>query len=116
MPVRNGWLLQTISLLPVHGFASLCFVLILGMKVRPCPAHYGDVLKPSIVLDVACHEASRPVHRIASTAHRFFPMPLFSLWQMQLIGMSHGRTSQHLGKDGNVCVHLQSKEDPDSRR
>lgn len=57
-----------------------------------------------------------PFAGIASTAHRFFLMPLFSLWQMQLIGMSNGRTSQHLGKDGNVCVHLQLKEDPDSRR
>lgn len=63
MPVRNGWLLQTIGLLPVHGFVLPCFVLILGMKVRPCLAHYGDVLMPSIVLEVACYEAERPVRR-----------------------------------------------------
>lgn len=47
----------------MHGFVSLCFVLILGMKVRPCLAPYGGVLKPSTVLDVACHEASSPVRR-----------------------------------------------------
>lgn len=47
MPVRNGWLLQTIGLLPEHGFRLLCFVLILRMGVRPSLAHYRDMLKPS---------------------------------------------------------------------
>lgn len=69
MPVRNGWLLQTIGLLPVHGFVSLCFVLIFGMKVRPCLAHYGDVLKPSIVFKVACYEANRPVPQALPAPH-----------------------------------------------
>ena len=34
-PVRNGWLLQTIGLPPVHSFVSLDFVLILGMELCP---------------------------------------------------------------------------------
>lgn len=41
-------------------------------------------------------------------------MLLLCLWQMQLIGMSHVRVEWHFGKSGNVCVHFQSKEDPDS--
>lgn len=100
----------------MHGFVSLCFVLILGMKVRPCLAHYRGILKPSIVLKVACYKADRLIPRHCQH-HTLLLLDAPLLFGANAINRDdQWEDLTAFWQDQKcVCKYLQAKEDPDSQ-